>query len=95
MKNKITLIEGVTLSLMDRGHPNPRAWLSDPIVAQVAAEEYAAQREVCQAFWTNKIEACGVWSIMPRYVLRQMCAQEEYLKLFSDNVAKFIVDNKL
>lgn len=90
----ICLVREITQALAEAGHPNPERW-----TAVVQAKTYGASPKL-QRFLINRslrliLGGCEEDSTAVRYCLFDDGDHGDYLKIFKDVVAPFMIKNNL
>ena len=89
------LVDEVTALLVKAGHPNPQAWLSDPVIREASAASPKLQQFLINRYWRIQLGTISENTSAERYCLFDDSSPADYLKVFGDGVVPAIVRHGL
>lgn len=87
----INMVDTITQLLVDAGHPNPRAWLSDPVIAEASGASPKLQQFLINRYWRIQLGSVPENTTAERYCLVDDAELGVYAKLFADALVPAII----
>ena len=89
--NDVNLVDTITQLMLEAGHPDPRAWLSDPVIAEASSASPKLQQFLINRYWRIQLGLVPENTTAERYCLVDDADLAVYTKLFADALVPAIV----